>query len=287
MTTRQRVTTVVMTRNRWPELRRTLARHRGPVIVVDNASDDGTPELVRRHFPDVELVALPRNQGAVARNVGVRLCRTPYVAVSDDDSWWEPGSLERAAGCLDASPRLAVVAARTLVGADARLDPVSREMRHSPLGQPPGLPGPAVLGFLACSAVVRKSAFEEVGGFSSLLHFMGEEELLALDLTARGWTLCYVDSVVARHEPSPSRNPLQRETRAVRNRLLTAVLRRPWPVVRRIFAQELRSGRPGREAVVRALVLLPRALPRRRVVPAHVEQMRRQLQVPDAGLPAG
>jgi GT2 family glycosyltransferase len=276
--TAPQVTTVVMTRDRWPELRGTLPRHRGPVIVVDNASRDGTPELVRRHFPDVEVVALPGNLGAVARNVGVRLSRTPYIAFADDDSWWEPGSLERAAEYLDACPSLAVVAGRTEVGPSGRPDPVSELMRHSPLGRPQHLPGPVVLGFLACSAVVRKAAFEAVGGFDDLLHFMGEEELLALDLAAHGWSSVYADSVVAHHDPSPGRNLADRHARAGRNRLLTAVMRRPWPVVARYFAQELRSGPGGRAAVRQSLRLMPRALRRRRLLPARVEAMRSLLE---------
>jgi GT2 family glycosyltransferase len=286
MTVRQ-VTTVVMTRDRWPELRATLGRHRGPVIVVDNGSRDGTPDLVRRHFPDVELVALPGNLGAVARNVGVHLARTPYVAFADDDSWWEPGSLERAAEYLDACPRLAVVAGRTEVGPSRRPDPVSELMRRSPLGRPPGLPGPLVLGFLACSAVVRKKAFEAVGGFDDLLHFMGEEELLALDLAAHGWSSVYAHSVVAHHEPSPTRDSTERRVRAGRNRLLTAMMRRPWPVVARYCAQEWRSGAAGRAAVRQSLRLAPGALHRRRLLPARVEAMRALLEGCPAGGPAG
>jgi GT2 family glycosyltransferase len=276
--TPDRVTTVVVTRDRWPDLRRTLPRHAGTVIVVDNDSRDGTPELVRRHFPAVELVALRRNLGAVARNVGVGLARTPYVAFSDDDSWWRPDALDHAADLLDDCPELAVVAGHTIVRPGGRADPVCELMRSSPLGRCAGLPGPVVLGFLACSAVVRKVAFEAVGGFDELLHFMGEEELLALDLTARGWSLCYVESVVAYHEPSPSRDVAARRARAGRNRLLTAVMRRPWPVVRQRVRQELGSGRPGRAALRQALPRLPRALWRRRPLPLEVESMQALLE---------
>ncbi len=134
-----------------------------------------------------------------------------------------------------------------------------------------------MLGFLACSAVVRKVAFVAVGGFDELLHFMGEEELLALDLTARGWSLCYVESVVAYHEPSPSRDVAARRARAGRNRLLTAVMRRPWPVVARDAARELARGRAERAGVLRAAVALPEALRRRRPLPATVEERRRLL----------
>jgi GT2 family glycosyltransferase len=277
MRTDTRVTVVVMTRDRAEQLCRSLRRHQGPVIVVDNGSSDGTPELVRRRFPDVEVVALGENRGAVARNVGVRRARTPFVAFADDDSWWAPGALDLACCQLSSHPTLAVVAARTLVGPEELVDPVSLTMRDSPLGRRPGLPGPSVLGFLACAAVVRRDAFLDVGGFDDLLHFMGEEELLALDLAARGWDLCYVDDVVAHHHPSGTGDRAGRRTRASRNRILTAVLRRPWPVVARLVAAELAAGPAERAGVAEAAGRLPAALRRRRLLPPRVEEQRRRL----------
>ena len=93
------------------------------------------------------MAALARNVGAAVRNAGVRRARTPYVAFSDDDSWWQPGALRRAAAALDADPRLGLVAARTLVG-PGEPDPVNEAMAASPLREGGGA---AVLGFLACA----------------------------------------------------------------------------------------------------------------------------------------
>jgi GT2 family glycosyltransferase len=276
----ERVTVVVMTRDRWPDLEKTLARHEAPVVVMDNGSTDGTPDLVRQHYPDVSVVELGTNRGAVARNLGVLRSRTPYVAFADDDSWWAPGALAEAADILDAHPRLAVLAGRVLVREDNRPDPICEQMARSPLGQDDDLPGPSILGFLACGAVVRRSAFLSAGGFDDVIFFMGEEERLALDLASGGWGLAYVDHVVAHHHPSSSRDPVERSARAERNRLLTAVLRRPWPVVLRCVLVDLRSGRAGRSAVRQALARLPRALVRRRPVSWQVERTRRLLDEP-------
>jgi GT2 family glycosyltransferase len=274
------VTVVVMTRDRWSDLRATLPRHEAPVVLVDNGSSDGTPELVRRHFPHVDVVELGTNHGSVARNIGVQRARTPYVAFADDDSWWAPGALEQAADLFDAHPRLAVLAGRVLVGADEHPDPICALMAGSPLPRVDDLPGPSVLGFLACGAVVRRDAYLAGGGFDDLIFFMGEEERLALDLTVLGWGLAYVDSVVAHHHPSPVRDSLDRQARAARNRLLTMILRRPWPVVLAAVVGDLRAGRAGRMAVRQTLPRLPRALRRRRRLPADVEAARRLLDAP-------
>jgi GT2 family glycosyltransferase len=272
-----RVTIVVMTRNRWPDLQKSLPHHRVPVILVDNGSTDGTPARVRKHHPAVDVVELETNHGSTARNIGVARARTPYVAFADDDSWWAAGSLSRAAATFDAHPRLAVLAARMLVGEDENTDPICAVMADSPLARDADLPGPSVLGFLACGAVVRRDAYLAAGGFDDVVFFMGEEERLALDLAAMGWGLAYVENVVARHHPSPVRDPVARAARAARNELLTAVMRRPWPVVIRAIAAAVRTGAPGRLALRQALPVLPRALTRRRRLPGHVEAARRSL----------
>ncbi|MCQ0011791.1 glycosyltransferase family 2 protein [Actinomadura madurae] len=207
------VTVVVATRDRAGELRRSLRRHTAPVIVADNASTDGTPAVAEA--AGATVLRLPRNRGAAARNAGAEHASTRYVAFADDDSWWAPGALERAVEILDAHPRTALLAARVLVGEEERPEPVSEEMARAPLGRPDGLPGPAVLGFLACSVVVRRDAFLDAGGFSDVLHFGGEEELLALDLAAAGWGLAYVPELVVHHHPSAlGRDPAARPAAA-------------------------------------------------------------------------
>jgi GT2 family glycosyltransferase len=223
---------VVATRNRRADLLRALARHaaapeRPPVVVVDNASTDGSPAAVRTRHPDVEVIALPENRGAAARTVGVRLLRTPVVAFSDDDSWWAPGALGRIAAAFDADPDLGLVAGRILVADEGRVDPTCAAMAASPLAQAPGRPGTRVLGFVACGAAVRRSAYLAAGGFHPRLMVGGEETLLALDLAAAGWRLAYREDVVAHHHPRPDASRDRREATVLRNRLWAAWLRRP------------------------------------------------------------
>jgi N-acetylglucosaminyl-diphospho-decaprenol L-rhamnosyltransferase len=269
------VTIVVVTRNRAGELRRSLARHEAPVIVVDNASTDGTPRTARS--AGARLVRQPENRGAAARNDGVRAAGTRYVAFADDDSWWAPGALARAVEIMDAYPRTALLSARVLVGEDEHLEPVSEQMARSPLGHPAGLPGPAILGFLACAAIVRRDAFLDVGGFSDTLHFGGEEELLSLDLATAGWGLAYVPELVVHHHPSPHRpDPAARRRRQARNRLLTAWLRRPLPA----FGREVLSAlgtREGRGGLADAARVWSQVAGERRPVPPEVERARATL----------
>jgi GT2 family glycosyltransferase len=265
------VTVVVATRNRRTDLLASLPRHEAPVILVDNASTDGTVAAVRATHPQVTVLPQTRNLGAEGRTVGVSRAATPFVAFADDDSWWAPGDLARAVEIMRAHPRLAVLVARVLVGPEQRLDPVCEEMAASPLGTPGDLPGPALLGFIACGALVRTEAFTAVGGFDPVVRFPGEEERLALDLVAAGWGISYVDSVTVHHHPSPVRHsPAERQAAVWRSRLLTAVMRLPWADVLGTVRQALTAGSPGRAGIRGALPDISAALRRRRVVPRAV-----------------
>jgi GT2 family glycosyltransferase len=282
-----KTTVVIATRNRHGELLRTLGklhdlRPQPPIIVVDNGSHDGTTTVVRREFPAVDVIELDHNEGSAARNIGVSRATTPYVAFSDDDSWWAPDALTRAERLLDDNPRVGLIAATTLVGPGDYPDPVVTLMSTSPLGHRPGLPGPSILGFLACSAVVRREAHLASGGFSSLLHFAAEEKLLSYDLATAGWELCYVDQVLAHHHPSVQRpSGTHRRAQELRNNLLIAWLRRPLTVAVgktvNTARQALRDP-TARLALTGSLRRLPAALTSRARLPARIEYQVRLLE---------
>jgi len=278
------VTVVVATRNRLPSLTTTLealARLPGPppVVVVDDASDDGTAAAVEAAFPDVRLIALDRNHGPSARNLGVAAATTRYVAFADDDSWWAPGSLEQSAACLDRFPTVGLLAARVLVGPGERLDPTCEAMRDSPLPPDPSLPGPRVLGFVACGAVVRRSAFLGAGGFPERYAVGGEEQPLAMAMATRGWELVYVDDVVAHHHPAATgRDPAARRRHVAANALRTTWLHRSglglWQGTAAVLRDAAADPAAGR-GVVDAVRDLPWILRTRRPVTARVEAWRR------------
>ncbi|MFE2261242.1 glycosyltransferase family 2 protein [Streptomyces griseosporeus] len=275
---------VIATRNRADRLARTL-RHltelpeRPEILVVDNASTDHTRTLLARDFPQVGVLALPENRGAVARTDGVRALSTPYVAFADDDSWWAPGALELAGKLLETHPRLGLIAARTLVGPAEEPDPLNDVLARSPLGPATDLPGTQVLGFLACASVVRRTAYLDAGGFHPVVFFAGEETLLAYDLAARGWGVTHCPEVVAHHHPDPDPRT-GRSARLLRNAALTAWLRRPVPYAlarTRDLAADARHDPAARQALRETLARLPAALRDRRPLPPQVERAARTL----------
>ncbi|MEU2559806.1 glycosyltransferase [Streptomyces longispororuber] len=281
-----RTTVVVITHNRRDELLRTLGHladlpERPPVVVVDNASTDGTADAVARHHPRVRLLRPGRNLGAVGRNLAVRDVTTPYVAFCDDDSWWAPGSLSGAADLLDRHPALATVTARILVEPHGTEDPIVEELRHSPVRGPDWLPGPALGSFLAAATTLRADAFRAAGGFHPRLWLGGEEELLAVDLAAHGWWLTYADHLTIHHHPSLARDATKRRGHGIRNTLWFTWLRRPaGPALRRTahLARTVPRDTVSLRAFAEAAAALPWVLRERRVLPRDVEARMRVLE---------
>ncbi|NIZ89526.1 glycosyltransferase family 2 protein [Kineosporiaceae bacterium B12] len=278
---------MVATRDRAQDLRVSLPRHESAVVVVDNGSRDDTVAVVhaeaerrrRAGLPPLRLVQPGENLGAPARNVGAQAATTPLVAFADDDSWWAPGALALAGREFAAAPRLALLAARILVGDAEELDPVCTDMASAPWGTSRDLPGPDVLGFVACGTVVRREPFLAVGGFDDVVHFGGEEERVTYDLVAAGWGLAYVDAVVAHHHPSPRRGTDSRRRELLaRNRLLTSWMRRPLRVALAQTARAALGGTEQRRGLASAAPAIGRALRQRHAPSPAVERRLRVLE---------
>lgn len=292
MTHDARIGVALLTHNRRQEVLHTLRQltalaERPRIALVDNASTDGTAEAVATQFPGVAILRSDRNLGAAGRNLALRWLETPYVALCDDDTWWQPGGLARAADLFDGHPQLALITARVLVGPQEEIDPTCLTMESSPLPRKPGMPGRPILGFLAGASVVRRETFLDCGGFSERLFLGGEEQWAAVELAIRGWWMCYVPELVVHHHPSPCREVSRRRWHEVRNALWFAWMRRPVPSALR-RTRRLASERPAGDfarGIAAALVGLPRMLAQRRVVPLHVEQALRRLES-DIGRPS-
>lgn len=287
----RRIAVVMITHNRRQEALASLERlsrldERPQIVVVDNGSSDGSSEAIAEAFPEVQLVRTEQNLGAAGRNLGVQAAEAPYVALCDDDVWWAPGALGKAADLFDAHSRLAVITGKVLVGEEETVDPVCLEMEQSPLAAEPELPGRPILGFLAGASAVRRDAFIECGGFDRRLFLGGEERWLAAELACRGWRLRYVPEILVHHWPSTLRDAHRRRWHEVRNAIWFAWRRRPVRSALRETLAALRSADAtvAVRAIVAALVGMPWVLRERRVLPDAVE---RGLELLEARAAAG
>jgi hypothetical protein len=88
------------------------------IVVVDNASRDGSADAVAEHWPQVRLIRNPRNVGfAAANNIGIRASSGALVLLLNSDTIVPAGALDRLADALERHPRAAIAGPRLVDGA--------------------------------------------------------------------------------------------------------------------------------------------------------------------------
>jgi GT2 family glycosyltransferase len=88
-------------------------RYSQQVLVVDNASVDGTPEVARRVAPDAEVLALDGNEGfAAANNRGMARARGRYIALVNSDCFPDPGAVDALLDAIEQEPSAGLVGGR-------------------------------------------------------------------------------------------------------------------------------------------------------------------------------
>lgn len=225
---------VITTRNRREELSRCLesvARQNTDVevFVFDDASTDGTAEMVAADHPGVVLSRSETPLGSVMqRNRGVRAASANVVVLLDDDS--ELSSTGTVAQTLEdfgdprvgavAIPYIDVMVSRTVL----QRAPDPRDVWVAP-------------NFRACAAAVRRDAFLFVGGLRESLHHQAEEPDLCLRMLQAGWItrLGRADPIL--HLESPRRSRARMYGRWARNDALHAWNNVPWPYLPVRFAK--------------------------------------------------
>ena len=183
-------------------------RHAVEILAVDNASTDGSAEMVRDEFPDVRLVALDENIAAAARNVGVANAKGDVVVTLDNDVRFStPDDVARALEVFQRHPQAAIVNFM-IVGPDGALS--RRDWCHPRDPDEWGereFPTDYVLeGASAC----RRDAFLASGGYWPPF-FIGHEGWdLSYRLLEAGWELIYSPAVHVRHMVDESVRPSSR-----------------------------------------------------------------------------
>jgi len=179
------------------------------VIVVDNASGDGSAEMLAERFPQVRVLRMPRNLGfGGGNNTGVRAARNRVAVVLNNDMRVEPNAFQR---LLEGFQDQAVFAV------SAQILFLDHEKRREETGLTEGF---FVEGFFrfqhaaedvsglypAFYAGGGSSAFDrekylELGGFDPLFHpFYVEDADLSYNAWKRGWKVLYQPSAIVHHE---------------------------------------------------------------------------------------
>lgn len=151
--------------------------------MVDNASRDGTLELVRREA-DV-VVALRRNRGSCAKAYGLVHATGRYVVFLDDDSFPRPGSLSRMIERFGSHPRLGAAGFAV----------------HLPDGRQEASALPGV--FVGAGVGFRAEALRQVGGLDRTFFMQAEEFDVCFRLHMAGWDVAVFDDLQVDHLKTP------------------------------------------------------------------------------------
>jgi N-acetylglucosaminyl-diphospho-decaprenol L-rhamnosyltransferase len=197
------------------------------VHVVDNASRDGTAEMVAREFPEFRLTASDQNLGfAAANNIAIRAGSAPYVLVLNPDTRVTAGSLDRLCELMDTRPELGVAGPR-LELEDGSFDHAARRSFPTPLsalGHLTGIGRRRESGSLAAYRapdvesgpvdavngafmLIRRAALDEVGLFDEGYWMYMEDLDLCYRLARAGWVTWYEPSVTVIHVKAGTTGP--------------------------------------------------------------------------------
>jgi GT2 family glycosyltransferase len=224
------VTFMIATRNRFAELGKTLAACVAQdwpaveILVVDDASTDGTFEQVRRRFPQVNIVRREQNQGSIAaRNDILSRAKGKYIIGLDDDSRFiDVDACRRVVERMEGEPDLGILSFQAI-------GPENPE-RMTAAGR---LHGEwHCSSFAACGVAIRRSMLEKTGLFPDFFFHAYEEADLCIRAWDAGFRVLQWNEIVVYHEFSGlNRNEPRTHRRHARNEACSAWMRCPWHLV--------------------------------------------------------
>jgi hypothetical protein len=192
-----------------------LAGQDAEIVVLDNASEDGSAAAVRERFPDVRVIAQEHRAGFGANhNTVIRATTGRYVYVLNEDTTAADWGFQRITEYLDAQPRVAVLGPR-LVYPDGSLQDSAWRF-PTPLVSAMGLATLGKLGVtqsrggsvrpvdwvMGAAIVLRREALEEVGLFDEDFFLYSEEVDLQARLQQGGWEVHYFPELTVVHHES-------------------------------------------------------------------------------------
>jgi GT2 family glycosyltransferase len=203
------------------------------VMVVDNASSDGSVEMVQANYPEVLLHANKANVGyGRAANQAITCCAAKYILLLNADTLLQSGALLALSRYLDLNSQVAVVGPRlvdpqgkqqhswypfpTPVNTLVHMSVLSRLIGYVPILRnrycytTPLMHPRAVPWVHGAALAIRRQAFEMIGGFDEAFFMYSEEVDLCFRLNATGWQIHFAPVTTVVHVGGAS--TMQRRT---------------------------------------------------------------------------
>jgi GT2 family glycosyltransferase len=184
------------------------------IVLVDNASDDGSLELVQNNYPKVKTIALPENLGfAAANNIAIKSIDTEYAALLNPDTDPDPYWLNNLLKALKNSPRAGLAASKMLLydsphtldrAGDVYTTAGTALLRGRGESSEIFSEMEWVFGACAGAALYRRRMLDDIGLFDEDFFLLYEDVDLSFRAQLRGYKCLYVPDAIVYHKTSSS-----------------------------------------------------------------------------------
>jgi hypothetical protein len=158
------------------------------VIIADNASTDGTREMLSSEFPHVRTLLLERNIAIGGFNRAAEAAQGSLLLILDDDAWPAPGVLQRAVALMLERPALGGIALLPVHPATQK-----REWSFARRAR-------TFWPVMGCANLVRAEAWRRVGGYEETFFLYRNDVDLAMMLLSSGYDVLFDPALVAYHD---------------------------------------------------------------------------------------
>jgi hypothetical protein len=221
-------------------------------VVVDNASTDGSAEMVRAEFPEVKLIRNQENRGfAAACNQGIMAAHQPLVLLLNPDALITDDAVQRLLEVMSARPDVGACGPRILnpdgsLQPSCRCFPILPRLLLDELGFGKLFPHSRFFGgyrmtwwahdqqrevdqLMGAALLLRRTALEQVGVLDERFFVYFEEVDLCLRLRQAGWKVLFVPTAQVVHHGGQSAHQVLREATLYRYRSMCTFYRKYYP----------------------------------------------------------
>lgn len=211
--------------------RQTLNRDSYEIIVVDNASSDGSKEFIRDNFPDVKLVENEKNRWYCGgNNDGMNQASGEYIVILNPDVEVDQNWLEELIHALESTPESVGLATSKIIKYNNRneMNTAGTWAHFTGLGFSRGknmsvdnyTESEFVPGVSGCSFALTRDVYETIGGFDEMLEFYNDDIDYSWTSALAGYRILFVPESVVYHKSSRPLPPW-RFFNYQKNRLIT------------------------------------------------------------------
>ncbi len=159
------------------------------IILVDNASTDGTSDYIKENFPNIKVITLPKNIGISGWNEGFKAGSGKYFLVLDDDCHIEGDTLKNSIIFLEKNKDFGILSFNVI-------DPITKYSftQYFPYG---------IFSFWGCAVLIKRDVIEKTGGFDSNIFLYAHEAEFVFNAMKYGFKHKVMISNYAYHRKNP------------------------------------------------------------------------------------